>query len=235
MGQHKIWCLEMETSSVILQLNEVLSELDKETVSGETSGSPCYQFFKFMVISGSHYIHKTECFGALFVSLLLRMVSCMQSLSGMTWQVLWALAGSLLWMNETVFCGASWVHPAGEHFLWAAATGNVSASNTSKDWGWLLPCLGNAGMTGRTAYWKLYVIIPDKSLVGRCLVQVFAHRVAIEYSKMQMWSRRQFCKHKAAYQMLARKSGVGSDRVDFCCGTNFSVVVPEQERRFHLG
>lgn len=140
-------------------------------------------------------------------------------------------------MNEwnCVFHGASWMHPAGERFLWAAATGNVSASNTSKEWGWLLPCLGNAGTTRRTVCWKSYVIIPDKSLVGRCLDQVCARRVAIEYGKMHVWSGRQFCKHKAAFQMLARKSGIRNGRVDFCCGTNFSVVVPEQERRLHLG
>lgn len=46
----------------------MLSELGKETVTGETSGSPCYQLFKFIVLTAvSHYIHKT---GALFISLL---------------------------------------------------------------------------------------------------------------------------------------------------------------------
>lgn len=35
--------------------------------------------------------------------------------------------------------------------------------------------------------------------------------------------------------MLAGKSGVKNGRADFCCGTNFSVVVPEHERRLHLG
>lgn len=56
----------------------------------------------------SHYIHKTECVGALFLSLLLRMVSRMQSLAGMTWQVLWVLAGCAMkeW-NRGVFRGAS--------------------------------------------------------------------------------------------------------------------------------
>lgn len=58
----------------------MLSELGKETVAGETSELPCYQFFKFVVITAvSHYFHKSA---ALFIRLVLRMVSHMQSVAG---------------------------------------------------------------------------------------------------------------------------------------------------------
>lgn len=39
---------------------KLLSELGKEMIAGETLGSPCYQFFKFMVFEMQCHITSTK-------------------------------------------------------------------------------------------------------------------------------------------------------------------------------
>lgn len=86
-----------------LQESEMLSELSKETASGKTPGSPCYQSFKSLIITQmSHYIHKTGCVPVLFLSLAEDGIWDARSGRSGLMQVLWVLAGSLPQMNPTM-------------------------------------------------------------------------------------------------------------------------------------
>lgn len=86
-----------------LQESEMLSELSKETASGKTPGSPCYQSFKSLIMTQmSHYIHKTGCVWVLFLSLAEDGIwDARPGRNGLV-QVRWVLAGSLPWMNPTM-------------------------------------------------------------------------------------------------------------------------------------
>lgn len=108
-----------------------MSEPAKGTAAGKTPGSRCYQFFKFMVMTQtSHYIYTTGCIGALFISLLLRMVSRMQvwqewlGRSCGYWQGLcheWIRLQCIPWCLMT--------GPAREHCFWAAFIGSMGSCN----------------------------------------------------------------------------------------------------------